>query len=137
MTTNWLKLALPLLVTLAIHSCLSGCAPTAFPKEMSEVFRAVATSMTDQAKWDSITGNVRGHVLNPGFRGEGGVVYFAQGTLTGVDGDVNLAGAGKGGELSDAARAKLLEEIRSEPTLAEVALAAIQAHKAKAASQPK
>lgn len=112
------------LIPLVLSGCpllSTGCqGPAAFPREMADGFRAVTTSIADQAQWKAIIGNVRGHVNNPGFVGYVAVKYEAGGRLEGVDGDVSLSGQGTGsGVTTPEAREAMIETLRKNPQLLE------------------
>lgn len=88
--------------TLILAACLAtlaGCQafqPTAFPKELGDVARAAAASMTDQAVWQDIVANVNGQVIDPGMEVSAGVLYVASARLKGVSGQVGISGTGGG-----------------------------------------
>ena len=101
-------------------NCISGCAvtPQAFPREFGQIAQATATSLADQAVWQSIAGSVNGEVIEPGIEGYAGVLYVTGGKLTGVSGTVALSGQGTGsGQLSDLSRDEILGLIQSNPEL--------------------
>ena len=113
------RIALLLLVLMG--GCLNvGCNVTAMPSEMAATLKSVAVSMADQAQWQSLQADLRGHVNNPGFEGQVGVAYFARGRLIGVDGSVGLSGQGAGsGQASPEALATIRELLDQDPTLLE------------------
>lgn len=116
----------------------TGCqvAPTAFPKELGEVARAAATSMTDQAVWTQIVANVNGQVIDPGMEVSAGMMYVASARLKGVSGQVGLSGTGGGnGEGNSPEAAATIRAALSDPTLLDKILTLIREHRA-ATTQP-
>jgi len=88
---------------------LTGCAPTAMPKEFGQATKAFFASALDQAVWSDIMGESDGHVINPGVHVGAGIMYVAYARLEGVDGDIRLRAEGAGsGELTSEARSTIL-----------------------------
>ena len=114
---------------------MSGCQqPAAFPKEFAQATNQIVTSMTDQAVWDKLAANVRGHVNNPGLRTGAGLEYFAYARLDGFDGDVAADATGTGsGQLTPEARAAILRLAEGDERYREWVLALF---KGKAAPSP-
>lgn len=97
---------------------VAGCNFNGMPKEFSDAGRAIATSMMDQAVWQEITANVRGHAANPGLRTGAGVEYYAYARIEGFDGDIGAAGKGGGsGELTPDARAAIIRTLSNTSNL--------------------
>jgi len=113
-------------VTVLLFLC--GCqSPAALPKAWEQGTSAFFASALDQARWERIVGSTDGHVNDPGYRLSGGIEYFAEARLTGVDGDIRLrADGGATGEITPEARAAILELVTDEE-LADKILRALSA----------
>lgn len=131
MTKQLLGAFLSLVVSGALGGCLSGCSNPAMPREFEAVFKSVATSITDQASWSNVVGQVDGQVIEPGVLVEGGVKYFAAAKMTGVSGQVGLSASGSGTgraspEALAAIRALLAKEGVAEETIRRITDAVLQ-----------
>ncbi|MCC6360631.1 MAG: hypothetical protein IT450_17975 [Phycisphaerales bacterium] len=108
-----------LLILAAVLAACGGCqlAPTAFPKELGDVARAAATSMTDQAVWETMVANVNGQVIDPGMEVSAGVLYVATARLRGVSGQVGISGTGSGsGEGNSPEASAAIRAVLSDPS---------------------
>lgn len=118
----------------------TGCqyAPTAFPKELGDVARAAATSMTDQAVWQSIVANVDGQVIDPGMEVSAGMMYVASARLKGVSGQVGISGSGSGnGEGNSPEASAAIRAVLSDPGVLAVIVDAVASRiRAAPSSQP-
>ncbi len=107
------------LIACVLLLCSVGCntfQPHGFPREIGGAAQQAALAITDQAKFDEVLARLRGQMITPGLRGYVGVMYVFGGELTGVSGQLSLEGDGTGsGELSDAARARLVELSKDDP----------------------
>ncbi len=96
--------------------CVAGCqssgfpAPKAFPAEMGRSWDGISASVLSQTVWKEMSGNLRGHVKDPGIEGYYRQEHAVGSRLTGVDGDINLDGEGEGvGQINEAFAEKLID----------------------------
>lgn len=107
-----------------VLSFLTGCGAgvNAFPKEIGEVAKSVAVSMTEQSVWQNVVANVDGQVVEPGMEVYAGMIYVAGGKLKGVSGQVGLRGTGKGTGVPNSPDANAaIRQILLDQTLTEAA----------------
>jgi len=107
-----------------VLSFLTGCGAgvNAFPKEIGEVAKSVAVSMTEQSVWQNVVANVDGQVVEPGMEVYAGMIYVAGGKLKGVSGQVGLRGTGTGTGVPNSPDANAaIRQILLDQTLTEAA----------------
>lgn len=87
-----------------------GCSGmNAFPRELSNVAGIVGNMVADQGLMEEFTGNIRGHVNEPGLQSYVSLTVAAGVKMTGVDGDIGLEAQGVGTQLPKDVREALIQ----------------------------